>query len=155
MFVPRFGRSDSAPARARGGPPPAAKRGLHRNGGRRTHRVPDGRFCRESSGYAGRRSAGCSWGRDQHWFSSERLGHYQMLILTRRAGEAILIEGGVRIVVLGTDGGGVRLGIEAPASVGIVREEVVQRMTEEKVGSRETPVPESADLRAVSGGSGE
>lgn len=78
-----------------------------------------------------------------------------MLILTRRAGEAILIEGGVRIVVLGTDGGGVRLGIEAPASVGIVREEVVQRMTEEKVGSRESPVPESADLRTVPGGSGE
>jgi len=54
-----------------------------------------------------------------------------MLILTRRAGEAILIDGGVRIVVLGTDGGGVRLGIEAPASVGIVREEIVQRITEE------------------------
>jgi len=56
-----------------------------------------------------------------------------MLILTRRAGEAILIDGGVRIVVLGTDGGGVRLGIEAPSSIGIVREEVVQRITEENV----------------------
>jgi carbon storage regulator len=56
-----------------------------------------------------------------------------MLILTRRAGEAILIDGGVRIVVLGTDGGGVRLGIEAPPSIGIVREEVVQRIAEENV----------------------
>jgi len=56
-----------------------------------------------------------------------------MLILTRRAGEAILIDGGVRIVVLGTDGGGVRLGIEAPSSIGIVREEVVQRIAEENV----------------------
>ena len=56
-----------------------------------------------------------------------------MLILTRRAGEAILIDGGVRIVVLGTDGGGVRLGIEAPSSVGIVREEVVQRIAEENI----------------------
>ncbi|MGW8266293.1 MAG: carbon storage regulator [Longimicrobiales bacterium] len=55
-----------------------------------------------------------------------------MLILTRRAGEAILIEGGVRIVVLGTEGGGVRLGIEAPPSVGIVREEVMLRGAEEK-----------------------
>ncbi len=56
-----------------------------------------------------------------------------MLILTRRAGEAILIDGGVRIVVLATDGSSVRLGIEAPTSVGIVREEVVQRITEENV----------------------
>ena len=56
-----------------------------------------------------------------------------MLILTRRTGEAILIDGGVRIVVLGTDGGGVRLGIEAPSSIGIVREEVVQRIAEENV----------------------
>ena len=56
-----------------------------------------------------------------------------MLILNRRAGEAILIDGGVRIVVLASDSGGVRLGIEAPASVGIVREEVVQRIAEENI----------------------
>jgi carbon storage regulator len=56
-----------------------------------------------------------------------------MLILTRRTGEAILMDGGVRIVVLGTDSGGVRLGIEAPPSVGILREEVVQRIAEENI----------------------
>ncbi len=63
----------------------------------------------------------------------EKPGHDFMLILTRRAGEAILIDGGVRVVVLGTDGGGVRLGIEAPPSVGIVREEVAQRIAEENI----------------------
>jgi carbon storage regulator len=56
-----------------------------------------------------------------------------MLILNRRAGEAILIDGGVRIVVLASDSGSVRLGIEAPPSVGIVREEVVQRIAEENI----------------------
>jgi carbon storage regulator len=61
-----------------------------------------------------------------------------MLILTRRAGEAILIDGGVRIVVLGTDGGGVRLGIEAPQSVGIVREEVLSRASNGDAGDRAT-----------------
>jgi carbon storage regulator len=54
-----------------------------------------------------------------------------MLILNRKPGEAILIDGGIRLVVLESDGGGVRLGIEAPASVGIVREEVAQRIAEE------------------------
>jgi carbon storage regulator len=56
-----------------------------------------------------------------------------MLILSRRAGEAILIDGGVRVVVLGVDGNGVRLGIEAPSSVGIVREELAQRIAEENI----------------------
>jgi len=35
--------------------------------------------------------------------------------------------------VLATDSGGVRLGIEAPPSVGIVREEIVQRIAEENI----------------------
>jgi len=74
-----------------------------------------------------------------------------MLILTRRAGEAILIDGGVRIVVLGTDGGGVRLGIEAPSSIGIVREEVVQRITEENVRAGATE--EDRDWLQTLGGS--
>ena len=75
-----------------------------------------------------------------------------MLILTRRAGEAILIDGGVRIVVLGTDGGGVRLGIEAPSSVGIVREEVVQRIAEENIRAGATE--DAKDWLQTLGGSG-
>jgi carbon storage regulator len=47
-----------------------------------------------------------------------------MLVLSRKRGESVLIEGGVRIVVLGCEAGGVRLGIEAPADVAIVREEI-------------------------------
>lgn len=61
-----------------------------------------------------------------------------MLILTRRVGEAILIDGGVRIVVLGSDNQGVRLGIEAPDSVGILREEIVQRIAEENIRAEAT-----------------
>lgn len=63
-----------------------------------------------------------------------------MLILTRRIGESILIDGGIRIVVLGTDGGGVRLGIDAPSAIGIVREEVVRRIAEENGRSHGTEV---------------
>lgn len=50
-----------------------------------------------------------------------------MLILSRRPGDAILIDGGIRIVVLASGQRCVRLGIEAPAQVGIVREEIVGR----------------------------
>ena len=54
-----------------------------------------------------------------------------MLILNRRPGDAILIDGGIRIVVLASDNGGVRLGIEAPDQVGIFREELVDSIAEE------------------------
>jgi carbon storage regulator len=50
-----------------------------------------------------------------------------MLILSRRPGDAIVIDGGIRIVVLASGQRCVRLGIEAPAQVGIVREEVLTR----------------------------
>ena len=53
-----------------------------------------------------------------------------MLILSRKQGEAILVDGGIRIVVLSTDNGSVRLGIEAPSEVGIVREEIIDRIAD-------------------------
>ena len=56
-----------------------------------------------------------------------------MLILSRKPGDAILIDGGIRIVVLACDGGGVRIGIEAPLSVAIVREEIVKGIADENV----------------------
>jgi carbon storage regulator len=47
-----------------------------------------------------------------------------MLVLARKTGESVLVEGGIRIVVLACDGRGVRLGIEAPRDGAIVREEI-------------------------------
>ena len=54
-----------------------------------------------------------------------------MLILNRRQGEAIIIDGGIRIVVLSSDRRGARIGIEAPTSINIQREELVSRVAEE------------------------
>jgi carbon storage regulator len=54
-----------------------------------------------------------------------------VLILNRRQGEAIIIEGGIRIVVLSSDRRGARIGIEAPPTVNIQREELVSRIAEE------------------------
>lgn len=51
-----------------------------------------------------------------------------MLVLNRRQGEAILLDGGIRVVILSSDRRGVRLGIEAPASVNIQREELVSQV---------------------------
>ena len=66
-----------------------------------------------------------------------------MLILSRRAGDAIVIGDGIRVVVLACDRRGVRLGIEAPAEVSILREEIVQQIAEEN--RRANATPERAD----------
>lgn len=50
-----------------------------------------------------------------------------MLVLTRRVGEEIVINGNVRITVLETRGGQVRLGIIAPQTVPVLRSEILDR----------------------------
>jgi carbon storage regulator len=53
-----------------------------------------------------------------------------MLVLTRRVGESIVIDGGIQIAVVAVQGNKVRLGIVAPDSVRIDRQEVHARRAE-------------------------
>jgi len=48
-----------------------------------------------------------------------------MLVLTRKRDESIHIGDDIRIVVLGVDGGRVRIGVDAPKDVVILRNELV------------------------------
>jgi carbon storage regulator len=50
-----------------------------------------------------------------------------MLVLSRRVGEAIVIDGGIRIKVAAVNGQTVRLAIEAPDATRIDRQEVYDR----------------------------
>ena len=50
-----------------------------------------------------------------------------MLILTRRIDERIFIGDDITLCVLGIEGNRVRLGLEAPKDVAILREEIHQR----------------------------
>jgi carbon storage regulator len=68
-----------------------------------------------------------------------------MLILTRRVGEAVMIGDDVSITVLGVKGNQVRLGIEAPRSIAVHREEIYRRIKREQAGAggpHEEPRPE-------------
>jgi carbon storage regulator len=50
-----------------------------------------------------------------------------MLVLTRRINEVLLISKTIRITILGINRGQVKIGIEAPKEVEIVREEVLNK----------------------------
>lgn len=53
-----------------------------------------------------------------------------MLILGRRPGESILIDGGIKLIVVACDRHGVRLGIEAPSHVKILRGEIADQVAQ-------------------------
>lgn len=50
-----------------------------------------------------------------------------MLILDRKLNQALLIDGGIRVTVMGIAGGHVKLGIDAPRPVRVLREELADR----------------------------
>jgi len=56
-----------------------------------------------------------------------------MLILSRRENERIVIDGRITITILRAKGGGVRVGIEAPPEVPIVRDELRKIMADEQI----------------------
>jgi len=56
-----------------------------------------------------------------------------MLVLTRRHGESVRIGPDVRVTVVSSNGGQVRIAIDAPEEVGIFREEIFERVASANV----------------------
>lgn len=56
-----------------------------------------------------------------------------MLVLTRRIGEMLMVGDDVNITILGVKGNQVRLGINAPEDIKVYREEVYQRIQQERL----------------------
>ena len=71
------------------------------------------------------------------WLSRERTSRlfnegYAMLVLTRRAGESIMIDNDIELKVLKIRGSQVHLGIEAPKRAAVHRKEVWLRIQDEQ-----------------------
>jgi carbon storage regulator len=69
-----------------------------------------------------------------------------MLVLTRRAGESVMIGNDVVITVLEARGDVIRLGIQAPRDVQVHREEVFREL---QAANREAASPTDDAVRAV------
>jgi carbon storage regulator len=59
-----------------------------------------------------------------------------MLILTRRAGEAVRIGADIEVTVMAVNGSQVRIGINAPRDVAVDREEIAERKRRDREGSQ-------------------
>ena len=64
-----------------------------------------------------------------------------MLVLSRKVGERIWIGDNIAVTVVRITGGGVRIGIEAPAELPVVREELKAKMEQESNLEGEDPLP--------------
>lgn len=72
-----------------------------------------------------------------------------MLILTRKSGEGLFIGDDIRIIILEIRGKQIRVGIEAPSDVVVLREEIYRRIQGENLqaaGARDADVKEIAQL---------
>jgi len=67
-----------------------------------------------------------------------------MLILTRRPLESVRIGHDVTVIVLGVKGSHVRLGIKAPKSVPVHREEIYEAIQREQAGQQPSALQPSA-----------
>ncbi len=64
-----------------------------------------------------------------------------MLVLRRKVGESIILSGVISISVLAVEGERVKIGINAPPEVTIVREELLKMMADKPTHSAPTPAP--------------
>jgi carbon storage regulator len=70
-----------------------------------------------------------------------------MLILSRKVGESIVIDGRITVKIMRLDGDLVKVGIEAPAEVPVHRQEVfieIQQNNQEAVTNAKTSLPRLA-----------
>lgn len=68
-----------------------------------------------------------------------------MLVLSRKVGERILIGDNISVTVVRVTGGGVRIGIEAPAEMPVIREELKRSVEENNPELQQTPTLEPND----------
>lgn len=63
-----------------------------------------------------------------------------MLVLTRKTNEVIVVGDDIRISVLEIDGDKVKIGVEAPISMRIFREELIKQTGEENLSALRSPL---------------
>lgn len=72
-----------------------------------------------------------------------------MLVLTRKPGQSVYIGDNIKVTLHGIRGNQVRIGVEAPPSVKIYREEIYLQILEENRSAAAMPATEQPDLAGL------
>ncbi len=62
-----------------------------------------------------------------------------MLVLKRKEGQSLIIGGKIIVKVVEVEGKSVKIGIEAPKDINIVREELIEKAKEKMISSKIEP----------------
>jgi carbon storage regulator len=77
-----------------------------------------------------------------------------MLILSRKSGESLVIDGRILIKVVRVEGDAVKIGIEAPSDIPVHRQEIyeeIQRSNQQAVTRQDAPLPRMPKLPVGAG----
>ncbi len=66
-----------------------------------------------------------------------------MLILSRKAGESLILDGGIEIKITEIYGDKVRIGIDAPPQVKVYRKELYATIQENQSAAQHAPISEA------------
>lgn len=66
-----------------------------------------------------------------HTAAQDVIVRIDMLILTRRVGESLMVGDDITVTVLGVKGNQVRIGVNAPRDVAVHREEIYNRIKDD------------------------
>ena len=75
-----------------------------------------------------------------------------MLILSRKLGESLVIDGRIHVKIVRVEGDVVKIGIEAPADIPVHRQEVyeeIQRSNQQALTRQNAPLPRLSQLVGV------
>jgi carbon storage regulator len=73
-----------------------------------------------------------------------------MLVLTRRSEESIVIGGNIVVTILGVEGEKVKLGIEAPREIAILRKELTEVIQQQnRLAEKLNAMPAPPDFRGL------
>jgi carbon storage regulator len=72
-----------------------------------------------------------------------------MLVLTRKKDEGIQIGDEVVVRIMDIQGGQVRIGIQAPSDISIIREEIIQAVREDNISSVATKKPDLSTIQGL------